>query len=157
MKTIQTVLVSAFVLLSINTISAQYGNNGYGGGGYGGSNRMGQMNRGMSQPTHTETKKEVPIEDIVSKVMVRLKTELTLDELQVIAISNIMTDAVKSQESLRKKESSQEDKMTETKALSEATDLKIMYLLYKEQKVKYKVLVDERNKTMEAMSDRRNR
>lgn len=157
MKTIQTVLVSAFVLLSINTISAQYGNNGYGGGGYGGSNRMGQMNRGMSQPTHSETKKEVPVEDIVSKIMVKLKSELTLDELQVIAISNIMTDAVKSQEALRKKESSQEDKMTETKALSEATDLKIMYLLYKEQKVKYKVLVDERNKTMEAMSDRRNR
>lgn len=153
MKTIQTVLVSAFVLLSINTISAQYGNNGYGGG----SNRMGQMNRGMSQPTQAETRKEVPIKDIVSKVMARLKTELTLDELQVIAISNIMTDAVKSQESLRKKESSQEDKMTETKALSEATDLKIMYLLYKEQKVKYKVLVDERNKTIEAMSDRRNR
>jgi len=157
MKTIQTVLVSAFVLLSLNTISEQYGNNGYGGGGYGGSNRMGQMNRGMSQPTHTEAKKEVPVEDIVNKIMARLKTELTLDELQVIAISNIMTDAVKSQESLRKKESSQDDKMTETKALSEATDLKIMYLLYKEQKVKYKVLVDERNKTMDAMSDRRNR
>ena len=153
MKTIQTVIVSAFILLSINTISAQFGNNGFGGG----NNRMGQMNRGMSQPSLPETRKEVPIEDIVSKVMVKLKTELTLDELQVIAISNIMTEAVKSQEALRKKESSQEDKMIETKALSEATDLKIMYLLYKEQKVKYKVLVDERNKTMDAMSDRRNR
>jgi len=93
MKTIQKILACAFILLSVNTISAQYGNYGY--GGYGGSNRMGQMNRGMSQPMRTETKKEVPVEDIVNKVMAKLKTELTLDELQVIAISNIMTDAVK--------------------------------------------------------------
>jgi uncharacterized protein YqgC (DUF456 family) len=33
MKTIQILFVLALVLLSIDTVSAQYGNNGYGGGG----------------------------------------------------------------------------------------------------------------------------
>jgi uncharacterized protein YqgC (DUF456 family) len=33
MKTIQILFVLALVLLSVDTVSAQYGNNGYGGGG----------------------------------------------------------------------------------------------------------------------------
>jgi uncharacterized protein YqgC (DUF456 family) len=39
MKTIQILFVLALVLLSIDTVSAQYGNNGYGGGGNGYGNQ----------------------------------------------------------------------------------------------------------------------
>ncbi|PWA07467.1 hypothetical protein [Flavobacterium psychrotolerans] len=154
MKTIQKILSGAFIILFITTTSAQYGNNGY-GNRYGGSNRMSQMNSGMNQGSRQETKKEVPIELTVGKIMDNLKTELTLDELQVIAISNIMTESVKTQEVLIKKEGSQEDKLKEIQALSETTDLKIMYLLYKNQKEKYSKLIEERKKRMEMISERR--
>ena len=51
MKALQTAITSLLLLFSIQTMSAQYGNNGYGnGGGYGGGdsgyggNRMSQLN-----------------------------------------------------------------------------------------------------------------
>lgn len=145
----KTILASAFLLLSICTISAQYGggmNRGMGG-------MSGGMNRGMSQ----DKPKEIPIEETVGKIMENLKKELSLDELQVIAISNIITENVKNGEVLRKKEMTQEDKIKEMHAEADATDIKIMYLLYKNQKEKYTALLEERKKRFEALSDKRNR
>ena len=149
MKTIQKIVTFSCIILSVNTISAQFGNNGMGN-----PNRMNQMNNGMGMPNQNNQSapKEVPVAVTVEKIMENLKTELTLDELQVIAISNIMTESVKKSDVLRKKEMPQEDKIKEMQAESEATDIKIMYLLYKNLKVKYSELVKERKKRFEAFS-----
>ena len=88
MKTLKTI-ASLIILFSIQTLSAQYGQGGYGQGGYGG-NPMGSQNQQMGNQNRTQTVKEPPIEETVKKVVDRLKTQLTLDELQVIAISNII-------------------------------------------------------------------
>ena len=148
MKPIQILLVSAFLLLSANTISAQYGNgygNGYGGNGYGNGygsgGRMSQMNSGISQ--EREKPKEIPVEVTVGKIIERLKTAVNLDELQVIAISNILTESIRSQGIIIKQENSQADKIKDIKALSEITDSKVMVLLNKDQKEKYLAFTEE--------------
>ena len=143
MKLFQSLLIIAFVLLSTNRISAQYGNGGYGNGygnGYG-SNR--RMNSGMDQSRAQDKPKEIPVEVTVGKIIERIKPELTLDELQVIAISNILTESIKTQGMLIKAEVSQDDKIKNIKALSETTDRKIMELLNKDQKEKYIALNEE--------------
>lgn len=139
MKHIQSILIFAFVLLSSNIISAQYGNGGY-NNGYG-SNR--RMNSGMDQTRTQEKPKEIPVEVTVGKIMERLKPELILDELQAIAISNILNESIRTQGMLIKAEVSQEDKIKNIQALSETTDRKIMELLNKDQKEKYIALNEE--------------
>jgi len=139
MNYFQSLTVIAFLLFFTNIVSAQYGNGGYGNGygnGYGGN---GRMNNTMDQTRTPQKPKEIP----VGKVMERLKPELTLDELQVIAISNILTESVKSQGMLIKAEVSQEEKIKNITVLSETTDRKIMELLNKDQKGKYIVLQEE--------------
>lgn len=124
-------------------ISAQYGNGGY-NNGYGnnyGSNR--RMNSGMDQTRTQEKPKEIPVEVTVGKIMERLKPELILDELQAIAISNILNESIRTQGMLIKAEVSQEDKIKNIQALSETTDRKIMELLNKDQKEKYIALNEE--------------
>ncbi|MFV8322963.1 hypothetical protein [Flavobacterium sp. LS2R12] len=143
MKPFQSLLIIAFVLLSTNIISAQYGYGGYGNGygnGYG-SNR--RMNSAMDQSRAQDKPKEIPVEVTVGKIIERIKPELTLDELQVIAISNILTESIKTQGMLIKAEVSQDDKIKNIKALSETTDRKIMELLNKDQKEKYIALNEE--------------
>ncbi len=144
MKPFQSLLIIAFVLLSTNTISAQYGNggygNGYGNGGYGNNRRM---NSGMDQSRTQEKPKEIPVEVTVGKIIERLKPELILDELQVIAISNILNESIRTQGMLIKAEVSQEDKIKNIQALSESTDRKMMELLNKDQKEKYIALNEE--------------
>ncbi|SEA04838.1 hypothetical protein SAMN05443667_101742 [Flavobacterium gillisiae] len=145
MKTIQILFVLALMLLSIDTASAQYGNNGYsnggGGGGYGRNNRMNQMPQGPSQ----DKPKEIPVEVTVGKIMEKLKPELNLDVLQEIAISNVLIESIRSQGILLKAETAQEQKIKEIQALSETTDRKINDFLNEDQKVKYKALNEESN------------
>ena len=147
MKQIQTILIFAFVVLATNTISAQYGNGGYNNGynnGYGnnyGNNRG--MNSGMNQSMSQQKPKEIPVEETVGKIMERLKPELILDELQAIAISNILNESIRTQGMLIKAEVSQEDKIKNIQALSETTDRKITELLNKDQKEKYIILNEE--------------
>jgi len=133
------------MLLSIDTASAQYGNNGYsnggGGGGYGRNNRMNQMPQGPSQ----DKPKEIPVEVTVGKIMEKLKPELNLDVLQEIAISNVLIESIRSQGILLKAETAQEQKIKEIQALSETTDRKINDFLNEDQKVKYKALNEESN------------
>jgi hypothetical protein len=147
MKSTKTFLASIFIILSVTTISAQYGNNGYGGNGYGGngySNRggMGQMG-GMSQNSQPEKPKEIPAEEIVSKYMVDMKPTLGLDELQTLAISNVLVESVKSQGRISKLNLSQEDLINEYKLLAESTDKKINAFLNKDQKEKYITFKEE--------------
>ena len=146
MKTIQILFVLAIMLLSIDTASAQYGNNGYnnggyGGGGYGRNNRMNQMPQGPSQ----DKPKEIPVEVTVGKIMEKLKPELNLDVLQEIAISNVLIESIRSQGILLTAETAQDQKIKEIQALSETTDRKINDFLNEDQKVKYKALNEESN------------
>ncbi|MCF6140865.1 hypothetical protein L1S34_06160 [Flavobacterium sp. K77] len=120
-----------------NEISAQYGyGNGY-GNGYGMNRRMAG---GMDQPRQPDKPKEIPVEVTVSKIMERLTPDLSLDELQAIAISNIVTESIKEQGVLLKAEVSQEEKANNIKVLSETTNRKINDLLNADQKEKFKVL-----------------
>jgi hypothetical protein len=104
MKTIQILFVLALVLLSVDTVSAQYGNNGYGGGGNGyGNGRNNQMSQMPQGPSHDQPK-EIPVEVTVGKIMENFKSQLNLDALQEIAISNVLTDSMRSQGILLKAE-----------------------------------------------------
>ena len=147
MKTVKTLFVLSVVLLSINFASAQYGNNGYGGynNGYGNNGgRMSQMSQ-MNQTPSNDKPKEIPIEVTVAKIMEKLTPALTLDALQEIAITNVITDSMRSQGILLKDDSNQEQKIEEIKALSETTDRKINEFLNEDQKIKYKELNAESN------------
>ena len=166
MKSIK-IICSLILLFSIQSLVAQYGQGGYGqggmgqrgmgggmgqdgmGGGMGGNPNM--QNQQRSQP------KEPAIEETVKKVMDRFNEQLKLDELQVIAVSNIITECIKKQNAiLKKEEGGNEEKVNELKAISEKMDLDILILLNKNQKAKYKLLSEDTKKQKEAYS-RRNR
>ncbi|MFV5686768.1 hypothetical protein ACM55I_15130 [Flavobacterium sp. GB2R13] len=144
MKIVPSLFVTAFMLLSINTISAQYGNSGYGGGGYGRNGYgSGRMNSGMDQNRTPDKPREVPVEETVGKVMERLKPALVLDELQEIAIANILTESIKQQGVILKQDTNQSDQMKDIQILSENTERKVVELLNDDQKEKYKVFKEE--------------
>jgi hypothetical protein len=158
-KTFQTVLFVAFLLLSANTITAQYGN-GYGGNGYGGgsngygsngrSSQMGQMNQ-MNQGGQNPAPKAIPAEVTAAKIVEFYKKELNLDALQEVVITNIYTKSLKKQDVLlQKKEMSDDDKSKEFKVLSEMTDLEVMEILNKDQKAKYKIMSEDRKNKIES-------
>jgi len=151
MRTVKIVLFCAFVFLSVNTITAQYGNsNGYGGSnnGYGGGNGYGGRNQSqmsqMGQDSQMGTPKAIPTEVTVGKIMENLKKELNLDALQEVVVSNVLTKTIKKQEAIQKREMSDEDKLKEFTVLGEMTDLEIIEILNKEQKTKYLILSEER-------------
>ena len=163
MKSIK-IICTLILLFSIHSISAQFGQGGMGGGMGGMGGGMGQggmMGGGMNgnrnmQPQRSQPK-EPAIEETVKKVVDRLNQQLILDELQVIAISNIITENIKKQNAIiKKEEGGNEEKANELKAIAEKMDLDIMILLNKDQKAKYKLLAEDAKKQQEAYS-RRNR
>lgn len=147
MKSIQSLILLFFTLLCINTVSAQYGNgynNGYGGGGYGRGGGMG-MDRSMMQgPQSSPSKpKEVPAEETAAKIVEQMKPEVNLDELQAIAITNVLADSMREQGVLLKNESSsQDEKIEQMKALRESTNKKINAFLNPDQIEKYTNFMD---------------
>ncbi|WP_338408085.1 hypothetical protein [uncultured Flavobacterium sp.] len=156
MKAIQTFLASILMIFSVSTISAQYGNNGYGNNGYGGNGNgrnggMSQMNQG-SQP---EKPIEIPAEKIAAKVMEEMKPGLNLDELQTIAISNVLIESIRTQGILLKQVTNQEDQIKEFQALSETTDRKIKNFLNKEQIEKYLIYKENRKNPSKSKSKRK--
>ena len=164
MKTFQSILLSTFLLLSIHTLSAQYGG-GYGGGGYGnggyGNNGYGNggygsgMNRGMNQQSQPEKPKEIPAEVTVGKIMEKMTPALKLDELQTIAISNVLKESIDTQGRILKQETSQDEQMKNFKILSETTDRKIMDFLNADQKPKYLAFKEDRKTQKESRSDKK--
>jgi len=152
MRTLK-IIASLILLFSIQSLSAQYGQGGFGQGGFGG-NPMGSQNQQMGNQNRTQTVKETPIEESVKKAVDRIKIQLTLDELQVIAIGNIITESMKKQNAVLKKEDSNENKTSELKAIAEKTDLDILILLDKTQKAKYKQLSEDLRNQQEASSRR---
>ena len=150
MKPIQSLFILFFTLLCFNSVSAQYGNgynngygNGYGGyGGRGGGMGMDRSMMGGPQP-NTSKPKEVPVEETVGKIVEQMKPEINLDELQVIAISNVLVDSMREQGILLKNESSSQDqKIEQIKALRESTTKKITAFLNPDQVPKYTAFMD---------------
>ncbi len=152
MKTKQIFLAFAFILLSITSVSAQYGRNGYGGGGYGGNGYggngyggggMNQMGSTMNQ-SQPEKPKEIPADVTAAKIVEDMKPALNLDELQAIAITNVLIESLNTQGRILKQGTTQDEQIKDFQALSESTDRKINQFLSKEQKEKYLVFKEER-------------
>jgi hypothetical protein len=143
MKPIQSLLLLVFALLSFSSVSAQYGNgynNGYGNNGYGGRGGGMGMDRSMMQgPQSSPSKpKEVPVEETAAKIVEQMKPEVNLDELQAIAITNVLADSMREQGVLLKNESSSQDqKIEQINALREVTNKKINAFLNPGQIEKY--------------------
>lgn len=155
MKTFKTVFFIAFLLFSANTISAQY-NNGYGGGGYGGngygnnSYGSGRSNQMSQLPSTPSAPKPIPVEHTAAKIVAYYKKELDLDALQEVVVNNIYIKSLKREEILSKKEISDDEKNKEFDVLSEMTDMQIMEILNKDQKEKFKNMVEDRKSKIEA-------
>jgi hypothetical protein len=139
MKTKFNLFASLLFLITINTVSAQYGNSGYGNGYGNGMNQMGAMNQ-RSEP---EKPKETPPEETVAKYMNEMKPAVGLDELQLVAISNVLIESIKYQGRISKLNLSQEDQMKEYKLLAENTAKKINDFLNNDQKEKYLTFKEE--------------
>lgn len=141
MKPTHSLILLVFGLFCFTSASAQYGgyNNGY-GNGYGRGGAMGRDRSMMAGPQSSPSKpKEVPAEETAAKIVEQMKPEVNLDELQAIAITNVLADSLKEQGVLLKNESSsQEQKIEQIKALRESTTKKISAFLNPDQVEKYK-------------------
>lgn len=146
MKVTHLFLVFSFILLSITSASAQYGNgygNGYGANGYSSNGRNSQMGSLINQQSQPEKPKEVPVEVTATKMAGEMKEALNLDELQTVAITNVLKESLRERGILLKQEYSQEEQIKNFNALVETTDQKINQYLSKEQKEKYIVYKEE--------------
>lgn len=161
MKTAILFIINLIILISINSVSAQYGNNGYGGNGYGngyGSSRGNSMNQmGSMNQSQPEKPEETPPEEIIGNYMKEMKPALGLDELQLIAISNVLIENVKYQGRISKLNLSQEDQMKEYKLLAENTTKKINDFLNKDQKEKYIAFKEEMKIPKKSKSKEKNK
>jgi hypothetical protein len=150
----QKFIAYLIILIVTNSVSAQYGNNGYGGyggNGYGRNNGMNQMG-GMNQRSEPEKPKEVPNDEIVSKYMEEMKPAVSLDELQTIAISNVLLESVNAQGRILKLNLPQDEQMKELQLLAENTDKKINNYLNNDQKDKYLAFKEDRKNPKKSKS-----
>ncbi len=141
MKKDLNIIVCLFVLFSINSMNAQFGNSGFGNGMDRRNNGMNQINQGIPE----DKPEEIPIEKTVADIIERLKPAINLDELQVIAISNVLKESIREQGILLKQNFSQEDQIKNFQALSEVTDRKIVAFLNKDQKANYFIFKETKN------------
>lgn len=133
MKNITTIATLLVLFCSIS-ISAQ--------------NAYGRHNQSTSKYANEKTKEDLAKEKEknIEKTVTNLKNALELDELQIIAIKQIITESIRSESIILKKEESDEDKMKAIQALSETTDTKIVALLSISQKEKFKDLKESLKK-----------
>ena len=82
----------------------------------------------------------------IEKAVFNLKNALQLDELQAIAVKQIITESIRSESIILKKEEKVEDKMKAIQSLSETTDAKIVAMLSNSQKEKFKDLKENLKK-----------
>jgi hypothetical protein len=134
MKTLKTLLFSLLILSSA-AFAQNFNQNGYG------------VNQDLGRNSSPSKPSQQDIDENNSKqldrFMEQLKKELSLDELQTIAIRNEVTTNRKNVEILMKKESSEEEKSKQIKAMMDRTDLTINSYLNKDQKEKYKILTEK--------------
>jgi hypothetical protein len=140
MKTFKILFICLF--LSNLSALAQFGNiNG---------NRMGGVDRSNQIPQSNEPKEPTP-EEITSarnmrvdNIMKQMKEDLTLDELQCIAIRNELIANSKSIEILIKSEISEEDKTKQFESIQEKTEKIINSYMNSSQKEKYKIIKEKK-------------
>jgi len=155
MKAIRKTALNLFILFTIHTVSAQYGN-GYGNNGYGNENGYGNNRmRQSGQESEQEKPKEIPVEVTVSKIMQIMTPAINLDELQAIAISNVLKESINTQGRILKQNVTQEEQVENFKILAETTDRKILEFLNKDQKVKYLVFKEESKNPKKSKSKRK--
>jgi len=134
MKTLITLLFS-LLILSSGAFAQNFNQNGYG------------VNQDLGRNSSPSKPSQQDIDENNSKqldrFMEQLKKELSLDELQTIAIRNEVTTNRKNVEILMKKENSEEEKSKQIKAMMDRTDVTINSYLNKDQKEKYKILTEK--------------
>ncbi|WP_396139435.1 hypothetical protein [Flavobacterium sp.] len=134
MKTLKTLLFSLLILSSA-AFAQNFNQNGYG------------VNQDLGRNSSPSKPSQQDIDENNSKqldrFMEQLKKELSLDELQTIAIRNEVITNRKNVEILMKKESSEEEKSKQIKAMMDRTDVTINSYLNKDQKEKYKILTEK--------------
>jgi hypothetical protein len=134
MKTLKTLLFS-FLILSSAAFAQNFNQNGYG------------VNQDLGRNSSPSKPSQQDIDENNSKqldrFMEQLKKELSLDELQTIAIRNEVNTNRKNVEILMKKENSEEEKSKQIKAMMDRTDVTINSYLNKDQKEKYKILTEK--------------
>lgn len=153
MKSLKIILF--FLLLSAIEAKAQYG--------YGNNYGMG-MNRSIGNPNTQQTPKEPTPEEIeknrnekIEGYMKLLKKDLTLDELQYIAIKNEVTTNSKRIDILLKSDLSEEEKGNELKSIQEKIEKTIMGYLNPAQKEKYQLLKIQNQDKKEDKKKKKNR
>ncbi len=132
---------TALLCLLFSTIvaNAQYGNYSPNAGqGMVRNNRIPNTQQTPEAPTPEEIEKN-RIEKIES-YMTQLKKDLTLDELQHIAIKNEITTNSKRMDILVKSDYTDEEKTSELKSIQEKMEKTIMSYLNPTQKEKYQLL-----------------
>jgi len=130
------------LILTSMSVTAQFGNpygNRY--GGMNSTNQIPQSNE-PKEPTAAEIEKARTAR--VDNIMKQLKEDLTLDDLQYIAIRNELIANGKSVEILMKSEISQEDKTKQMQAIQEKTEKAITSYLNPKQKEAYQKLKDDK-------------
>lgn len=150
MNVLKFILVGSFSLVAL-TATAQYGNNSYGNNGYGAGGGRSIGATGMDQDRYTKSAETIEKERIEStnKSVEVLKTELNLDELQLVIVRKEIEESNKKIYALVKnKENSPEQITSEIDAITYKMDNTINSFLNKEQKVKYKVIIENRQARM---------
>lgn len=127
-----------FFLLSVSTY-AQYGNPQYGN-----NNRFGMQNNYPTQSKPSAEDIEKDKSERINKYMEKLKKELSLDELQFIAIQNEIIANSRKIDIVMKKEKSEDEKAKEINYLIGKLDSDISVYLNNEQKEKYLILKEEK-------------
>jgi hypothetical protein len=148
------IIATLLFFFSIIDVTAQSGygdpynvNNGYGPTGYGR-----RRNTPMKESGNlSKAEQEIISEETIRKTVEKFKRDLSLDELQLIVITKVITDNQKKRNVIITKDDSQENKIAEVDALMESTEREIMGFLNKDQKEKYKLLIDERKNRFEKL------
>ena len=133
-----TLFISFLLVMTVFSSNAQFAPQS------GNSNRYNLQNNyqtPQSKPTAEELEKKR--NEQIEKYTNKLKTELNLDELQYIAIKNEIISNNKTIEIILKKEKSEEDKAKEIDYLITKLRTDINQYLNKEQKEKYKILLEK--------------
>ena len=133
----------AFFSIFITSISATaQGYNRYNGQRNNGlTDSDAQLRNNNDKPSAEEIEKVRATQ--IDKIMNKLKSDLTLDELQFIAIKNEITTRNKTIDIIIKKGNSEEEKTEEIKAMIEKSEKTISSYLNAIQKEKYRTLKEE--------------
>ena len=111
------------------------------------------QNQNRRQNDRNTNNKEISKEDLekikeksIENSITKLKIDLDLDELQAIAVKQIITESIRTENIIMKKEENEEDKMKSLQILTENTDSKINSILNKNQKEKFIVIKENLKK-----------